>query len=70
MSKQGIEVWFSAVIMRVKIKNGNKAGSTLVSQIFNPLSVACMHELGLITNNVIDNKIIIVKIVLDFVFNI
>ena len=56
--------------MRVKMKNGNNAGSTLYIQIFRPLSDACIHELGLTMNNVITSIIIIVKIVLDFVFNI
>jgi len=56
--------------MRVNIKNGNSAGTTLTSHTCNPLDVACMHEFGLITNKVIANSINMVKNDFDLNFDI
>ena len=56
--------------MRVSMKNGNNAGTTLYTHTLIPLVVAFMQALGLKINIVIAINITDVKTILDLPFNI
>ena len=56
--------------MRVRIKNGNSAGTTFNSQTLPPFNEAFIQLDGFIINKVIQNNTIRVMHVLDLVFNI
>ena len=43
LSKIGIDVWFKLMIIRVSMKNGNNAGTTLITHTLRPFVVACIQ---------------------------